>query len=367
MADVPESASSPADDLPPLRFLLNHMRTALLRLDAGGVVLYANPAAEALLGLSASKLLHHPIAMALQVDAPLVRLVEQALHTHRSLVCRALPLQPRASSASDSMIDVQLSPLEDGRQFNGLLLECHDAQARLRFDRDAANLVQLDANRTMVRQLAHEIKNPLGGLRGAAQLLERRLAEDGREYTGIIMREADRLTQLVDSLLGPARRSRPAWVNVHEPLDDLVRLVRAETPETIEVSTDYDPSLPHVLIDRDEVIQAIHNLVRNALQSMGDQGRLRVRTRAVSQAVVYGEYRSRMVRVDIEDDGPGVPESLRESLFFPLVTGRRDGTGIGLPTALELISRQRGSIEFVSESGRTVFSVLLPAEESDAP
>ncbi|MEM9384072.1 MAG: nitrogen regulation protein NR(II) [Pseudomonadota bacterium] len=351
------------EDANPLRFLLNHLRTALLRLDAQGTVRYANPAAEALLGLSASKLLGHPVAMSLQADAPLARLVQQALATHRSLICRALPLRPRASSAFDSMIDVQLSPLEEDRQFAGVLLECHDAQARLRFDRDAANLVQLDANRTMVRQLAHEIKNPLGGLRGAAQLLERRLGEDGREYTGIIMREADRLTQLVDSLLGPPRRSRPAWVNVHEPLDDLVRLVRADELTRVQIVTDYDPSLPNVLIDRDEVIQAIHNLVRNALQAMNEAGRLRVRTRAVSQAVVYGEYRSNMVRVDIEDDGPGVPESLRESLFFPLVTGRRDGTGIGLPTALELISRQRGSIEYESKPGRTVFSVLLPAED----
>lgn len=358
---------APASELASLRFLFNHMRTAVMHLDAQGVVLSANPAAEALLGVSFSKLRAKPLSLALRPDAPLGRLVEQALQTHRSLVCRALPLHARSRSAPDGMIDVQLSPLEQERRLYGLLLECHDAQARLRFDRDAANLVQLDANRTMVRQLAHEIKNPLGGLRGAAQLLERRLEEDAREYTGVIMREADRLTQLVDSLLGPPKRSRPVWVNIHEPLDDLVRLVRAEAPGAVQVSTDYDPSLPPVMIDRHEVIQAIHNLVRNALQAMEDQGCLRIRTRVVSQAVVYGEYRSNMVRVDIEDNGPGVPNAVRESLFYPLVTGRRDGTGIGLPTALELISRQRGSIEFVSEPGCTVFSVLLPAEESASP
>ncbi|MEO0974489.1 MAG: nitrogen regulation protein NR(II), partial [Pseudomonadota bacterium] len=323
-------------------------------------------AAEALLGLSHSKLRgRHPVT-ALRDAATLASLITQALDTRRSLISRAVPIRPRSATGVDSVVDIHLSPLEEDRRFTGLLVECHDAQARLRFDRDAANLVQLDANRSMVRQLAHEIKNPLGGLRGAAQLLERRLPDGAREYTSVIMREADRLTQLADALLGPPSRSRPTWVNVHEPLDDLVRLVRAEAPPKVSVTTDYDPSLPAVLIDRDEVIQALHNLVRNALQAMGAEGCLRVRTRAVSQAVVYGEYRSNMVRVDVEDNGPGVPDALRESLFYPLVTGRRDGTGIGLSTALELISRQRGSIEFASEPGRTVFSVLLPAHESNS-
>ncbi len=225
-----------------------------------------------------------------------------------------------------------------------------------------AHLHVLGASRTMVRQLAHEIKNPLGGLRGAAQLLERRLPESDRDYTGVIIREADRLTALVDSLLGPATHPRPLWLNVHEALFDVERLVSAEAPPTVTVVTDYDPSLPAVIVDRSEVVQAVLNVVRNALQALEGKGSLTLRTRSASQVVLRGVTQALMVRVDVEDDGPGVPEALRETLFYPLVTGRRDGTGLGLPTAQELVNRQGGTIEYVSEPGRTVFSILLPVE-----
>lgn len=366
-ASPPPPPGSPAgaDGAEDLQFVLNTMRCAVLRLDVGARIRYANAAAEPLFGRSAGKLVGSIVSDHLRNDA-LTPLISQAMASHRFLRCRAVPVTPRSATGTPSVVDVHLSPLEVDARFDGLLLECQDAEARLRFDRDAARVVQLGANRNMVRQLAHEIKNPLGGLRGAAQLLARRLPDEAQEYTGVIMREADRLTQLVDALLGPPTRSRPAWTNVHEPLNDLIRLARAEAGSGIEVVSDYDPSLPPVLIDRSEVMQALLNIVRNALEALAGRGRLVLRTRVVSQAVVHGEYRSKMVRVDIEDDGPGVPDSLRDSLFFPLVTGRRDGTGIGLPTALELISRQRGSIEFESEPGRTVFTVLLPAQEAGA-
>lgn len=358
-------ADLPAAQQDDLQILLNNMRCAVLRLDTLGRVVYANASAEPLFGRSAAKLLGHTLAPPLLTDT-ITPLVSQALASRRFLRCRAVPVTPRSSTSGSSLVDIYLSPVESDGCFAGLVMECQDAQARLRFDRDAARAVQLDANRNMVRQLAHEIKNPIGGLRGAAQLLARRLPEEAREYTGVIMREADRLTQLVDTLLGPPKRSQLAWVNVHEPLNDLLRLTRAEVKGQVEVLSDYDPSLPPVLIDRAEVMQALHNIVRNALQAMDGRGRLVLRTRVVSQAVIHGEYRSNMVRVDVEDDGPGVPETLRDSLFFPLVTGRREGTGIGLSTALELISRQSGSIEFESQPGRTVFTVLLPAQESSA-
>jgi two-component system nitrogen regulation sensor histidine kinase GlnL len=357
-ASRPDGAAKyPTDD----DTLLTLMKTGLVRLNERADVVFANPAAQYFLGASASKLCGAPLSAALDDDV-LTPLIERSLASRRSFVCRELQLVPRSATTRASTIDCHLTPLESQGQPDGLLLEMQDAQTRVRFDRDAAQLVQQGVSRTMIRQLAHEIKNPLGGLRGAAQLLERRLPESERDYTGVIIREADRLARLVDEMLGPDSHPRPLWLNVHEAVFDVERLVAAEAPDGVTVVGDYDPSLPDVIVDRNEVIQALLNIARNALQSLGQQGRLMLRTRSASNVVIRGVHKALMVRIDVEDDGPGVPDALRETLFFPLVTGRPDGTGLGLPTAQELINRQGGSVEYRSEPGRTVFSIMLPVE-----
>jgi two-component system nitrogen regulation sensor histidine kinase GlnL len=218
----------------------------------------------------------------------------------------------------------------------------------------------------MVRQLAHEIKNPLGGLRGAAQLLERELpSEELREYTRVIISEADRLRSLVDSLLGPVRAPRKEAANIHELLDRVFHLVRGEAPAGIEIVRDYDPSLPAVSADRDQLVQAMLNLARNAVQVMGLRGQLTLRTRALTHATI-GERRLRVAAaVQFEDNGPGVPPELRDTIFYPLVTSRPGGTGLGLAVAQDLVTRHGGIIEFDSRPGRTVFTLLLPIETTD--
>jgi two-component system, NtrC family, nitrogen regulation sensor histidine kinase GlnL len=220
----------------------------------------------------------------------------------------------------------------------------------------------------MIRQLAHEIKNPLGGLRGAAQLLERQLSDATmREYTSVIISEADRLKTLVDTLLGPGHAPRKQSINVHELLQHVWQLLKLEASAGIKIERDYDPSLPSIEVDRDQIIQAMLNLGRNSLQAIGTHeghvtGRIVLRTRALTH-VNIGKRRHRLVAsVQIEDDGPGVPEQLRDTLFYPLVTGRADGTGLGLAVAQDLVSRHAGLIEFDSRPGRTVFTILLPFE-----
>jgi two-component system nitrogen regulation sensor histidine kinase GlnL len=217
----------------------------------------------------------------------------------------------------------------------------------------------------MIRQLAHEIKNPLGGLRGAAQLLARELHDATlHEYTGVIIGEADRLTALVDSIAGPGRPPLRSLVNVHELCEHVFHLLRAEARSSVLVERDYDPSLPSAMLDRNQIIQALLNVARNALQALGERGRVTLRTRALSN-VTIGLVRHKLVgSLQVEDNGPGVPEELRASIFYPLVTGRANGTGLGLAVAQDLVTRHGGLIEFESEPGRTLFTLLLPLSEA---
>lgn len=219
----------------------------------------------------------------------------------------------------------------------------------------------------MIRQLAHEIKNPLGGIRGAAQLLERQLDDDElREYTDVVISETDRLVSLVDTLLGPGGPPNKAPVNVHELLEYVVRIIKAENKPTLKIKRDYDPGLPLIDLDRDHIVQAFLNLVRNAATALEGQGVITLRSRAVLNYTI-GDTRHRVIAsIEIEDDGPGIPDDLQDSIFYPLVTSRPDGTGLGLPAAQELLSRHGGLIEFESRPGRTVFLVRIPLDQAQS-
>jgi two-component system nitrogen regulation sensor histidine kinase GlnL len=217
----------------------------------------------------------------------------------------------------------------------------------------------------MIRQLAHEIKNPLGGIRGAAQLLERQLDNaELREYTDVVISETDRLAGLVDTLLGPGGPPNKQPVNVHELLEYVIRLVEAQEPKNLTIRREYDPGLPTIDLDRDQMVQAFLNLVRNAIAALEGHGTLTLRSRAVTNFTI-GKTRHRVIAtIEIEDDGPGIPADMQDSIFYPLVTSRPDGTGLGLPAAQELLSRHGGLIEFESRPGRTVFLVRIPLDQS---
>jgi two-component system nitrogen regulation sensor histidine kinase GlnL len=216
----------------------------------------------------------------------------------------------------------------------------------------------------MIRQLAHEIKNPLGGIRGAAQLLARQLNDPGmHEYTDVVINETDRLAGLVDTLLGPAGPPNKVLSNIHELLEYVIRLIEAEGHDGLTIKREYDPGLPLISLDRDQIIQALLNLLRNAVTALAGQGTLTLRTRAVNSFTI-GNIRHRVVAsIEIEDDGEGIPKELQDSIFYPLITSRPEGTGLGLPTAQDLLSRHGGMIEFESRPGRTVFLVRIPLEE----
>ena len=238
-----------------------------------------------------------------------------------------------------------------------------DVTRRSRISRENALLIQHGAGRQMIRQLAHEIKNPLGGLRGAAQLLERQLDSDElREYTAVIISEADRLAALVDTLLGPGGPPNKQLVNLHELLEYVLRLVEPELGGSVHTHRDYDPGLPDIELDRDQLVQALLNLVQNAITALAGQGRLTLRTRAIMNFTIGNIRHPVVASIEIEDDGPGIPQDLQDSVFYPLVTSHPQGTGLGLPAAQELISRHGGLIEFESRPGRTVFQVRIPLD-----
>jgi two-component system nitrogen regulation sensor histidine kinase GlnL len=263
--------------------------------------------------------------------------------------------------AEDRIIDCRVSLMTAAGHDETLLIEMNDVTRRSKISRENALIIQHGAGRQMIRQLAHEIKNPLGGLRGAAQLLSRQLASDElREYTGVIISEADRLAALVDTLLGPGGPPNKQPLNVHELLEYVVRLVEPDIGEHIRFRRDYDPGLPLIDLDRDQMVQAILNLVRNAATALEGHGQITLRSRAIMNFTIGEVRHSAIASIDIEDDGPGIPPQLQDSIFYPLVTSRPDGTGLGLPAAQELLSRHGGLIEFESRPGRTVFSVRIP-------
>jgi len=341
--------------------LLDALSTGVMVLGDELRILSINSSAQNLLGVSVNQVRGRALGDLLHVPASLHETLMRALIDGEPCAQREVALRARAGNGEDRIADVAATPLEAPPPARRLLVEVSDATQRQRISRETALLNQLGGSRLMIRQLAHEIKNPLGGLRGAAQLLERQLKDSSmREYTEVIISEADRLAALVDSMLGPGRPPLKEPLNVHELCEHVYHLMRSEAPAGVLVERDYDPSLPIAELDRHQVIQAILNLGRNALQAVGNRGRVIIRTRVLTNQSI-GAARHRLVAsIQVEDDGPGVPPELRETIFYPLVTGRPDGTGLGLAIAQDLVTRHGGLIEFDSVPGRTEFTILLP-------
>ncbi|MEA3149540.1 MAG: two-component system, NtrC family, nitrogen regulation sensor histidine kinase GlnL, partial [Gammaproteobacteria bacterium] len=315
-------------------------------------------------GLGANQALGRPFTELARGADTLITLFERARTGGEGVVQRELAWP--APGGVDRILDCAVTQITIGHA-QQLLLEIEDITQHRRLTRENALLAQLGGSRLMVRQLAHEIKNPLGGVRGAAQLLERELLDPAlREYTRVIISEADRLTNLLDSMLGPGRPPAKQLVNVHELLERVYHLLRSEAPEGVIVDRDYDPSLPALTVDPNHIIQAMLNLGRNAIQALSGRGieapRLVLRTRAASNVSV-GARRHRLVAsIQFEDNGPGVLAEIRDTIFYPLVSGRSDGTGLGLGIAQDLVSRHGGLIEFDSAPGRTIFVISLPMD-----
>jgi two-component system nitrogen regulation sensor histidine kinase GlnL len=340
---------------------LELLATAVLMLDADRNVCYANPAAENLFEVSRRQLLGNS-ARALFADSPaLLQAIDKALATGATYTEQEVELgvngKPRLHlSCTVSVVEAVGAPL---------LLEFRHIDQQLKIAREERLLEQQQANRELIRSLAHEIKNPLGGIRGAAQLLERELDRPPLiEYTQVIIGEADRLQALVNRLLTPHRLPTYRRTNIHELLARVASVVQAEFAD-VAIQSDFDISLPEFEADPEQLTQALLNIVRNAaqaLQSVAGSRAIRLRTR-VARSVTMAKRRFRLaLAVSVEDNGPGVPEALRDRIFFPLVSGREGGSGLGLTIAQTFVAQHNGTIECESVPGCTVFTILLPLE-----
>jgi two-component system nitrogen regulation sensor histidine kinase GlnL len=321
-----------------------------------------NFAAEGVFEVSRRLALGEPLVEVVPHFAPHEPRLRKALDTMTGFIERELKLTRGGGPAIT--VDLTVTPFVVGRK-PGLLMEMQAVDRHQRIARDGTLQTQFDASRELIRGLAHEIKNPLGGIRGAAQLMEHEFPDSQhREYTRVIIREVDRLQNLVNRMLGPNRAPEKALINIHEVLEHVRRLVQAEAPATVQVLRDYDPSIPEVIIDREQIIQAVLNVLRNALHAVDGSGAITLRTRTRRQLTVGGARHKLMVQIDIEDDGCGVPPELIEKIFYPMVTTRADGTGLGLPLSQYLVHSHGGVIECRSRPGCTVFSIFLPIEST---
>ena len=333
---------------------LDLLATAVVVLDDDFVVRYANPAAENLLSTGAKSLIGQPFLGFFAERSELERALEEARITHWDYSAQ------NVTYTRGGRVEVPLSCTVTRIDAFGLALlaELRPIEQQLRQAREERIASEQQASRELIRNLAHEIKNPLGGLRGSAQLLERELeSRELREYTQVIIKEADRLQALMDRMLTPHRTPRVEPLGIHEVLERVRALVQAEFPGS-SIERDYDPSLPQMSGDREQLIQAVLNIVRNAAQAGART--ILLRTRALRQVTILRHRHKLALELQVVDDGPGVPEEIQDRIFNPLVSGREGGTGLGLSLAQTFVQYHQGVIEFESRPGRTTFRILLP-------
>ena len=342
------------------KFVLDSLSTAVIALDRDFRVIYLNQAAESLLDISERRSYSQPVETLLSQNC-LRDDLKRSQSQHQQFTRRKAEISIQQELIT---IDYTITPLEDGQV--SMLLELQPRDRLLRITREESLLAKQETAKILARGLAHEVKNPLGGIRGAAQLLERQLKDDGqKEFTTVIIEEVDRLRDLVDQMLGPIKPPSITDLNIHEVLERVCQLISGETEGLLTIEKDYDPSIPEIPADRERLIQAVLNLVRNAMQSIEQHmpladGKITIQTRIIRQFTL-GDRCCRLVcHISIIDNGPGIPEHLKENIFYPMISGRAEGTGLGLPLSQSIISQHKGLIECESKPGRTCFHVYIP-------
>lgn len=341
--------------LPDAGQILNYLINSVLLVDDNLAVFYANPAAQQLLAQSARKLYGTPLPELLSFFSLNVEVMKESLRDGQGFTDNEVTL---VIDGRSHILSLTAQRLPEGY----ILLELAPMDNQRRLSQEQIQQAQQLAARDLVRGLAHEIKNPLGGLRGAAQLLSKALPDPSlNEYTNVIIEQADRLRNLVDRLLGPQLPGTRINDSIHKVAERVIKLVSLELPDNVKLVRDYDPSLPELAHDPEQIEQILLNIVRNALQALGAEGgEIILRTRTAFQLTLHGVRHRLVARIDIEDNGPGVPAHLQDTLFYPMVSGREGGSGLGLSIARNLVDQHAGKIEFNSWPGHTAFSVYLP-------
>jgi len=341
---------------------LDHLATLVAIVQADGGFVFANAAFEQVLGLPRRSVLRGSLFDWLADPQPLRETVAAVLRN--DFATSRLDAQLRRPQGEPIAVHAIVNQMEGS---GDAVIELVEIEQQARQDREERALDQAQANKELIRNLAHEIKNPLGGIRGAAQLLQMEVESKGlTEYTQVIINEADRLQALVDRLLAPHRKPHVVGdVNIHEVCERVRALILAEFPRGLRVQRDYDTSIPEFRGDREQLIQAVLNIAHNAAQALAERiaagdARIVLRTR-IARQVTLGKQRYRLaLDLHIEDNGPGVPESIRDRVFYPLVSGREGGSGLGLTLAQTFVQQHHGTIDCESVPGRTLFKIMIP-------
>ncbi len=359
------AGSSPSDN-PDSYAALDVLTSAVVILDEQACVVHANTAAQALMDFSLKNVRGQRFAALFSNGEVIDALYHEAREQRFSN--KRLDFELERSGHEPLQLHVIVTVLLDDPS-TPVVLEMQEIDQQLRQNREERILEQSEANRELVRNLAHEVKNPLGGIRGAAQLLESELATpELREYTQVIIKESDRLQSLVDRLLAPQRRPHiVAELNIHEVCERVRSVVLAEYPRGLVIDRDYDTSLPEVQGDKEQLIQALLNITRNAAQALEERirqgdGRISLCTRVARQSTIAKTRHRLALELHVIDNGPGIPEDIKDRIFFPLVSGRAGGSGLGLTLAQTFVQQHQGVIECESRAGRTEFTILLPLQ-----
>lgn len=347
--------------------ILDNLTTAILMVESDLSVSYLNSAAEALLETSGNRVIGEPLENLFyepdtERSSILSNIREGIAFTKRETQL-ALP------SGNAVTVDCAVTPITTSDSPGVMVIEIQPMDRLLRISRDEGIVTAQQNYQALVRGLAHEIKNPLGGLRGAAQLLAKELPNASlADYTDVIIQEADRLSKLVDSMLGSHKLLELKPVNIHEVLERVRKLISVESGGGIEIHRDYDPSIPDLMGDKERLIQAVLNIVGNAQQILREANvakpLISIKTRALRQFTIANMRHRLVCKVEITDNGPGIKEDLMETLFLPMVSGRADGTGLGLSISQSIINHHKGLIECESRPGCTKFSIYIPIAES---
>jgi two-component system nitrogen regulation sensor histidine kinase GlnL len=350
----------PLGDDPGYR-ILDTLNAAILCLDGKRRISYVNAAGEALFESSATSLVGRCFDDLLSRQEPSsilgkLELDSIAFTEHEAVITLA--------SGKSFIADYSIYPFGNQPQNGETVLEIRQLERQAQFAQDELNQLQQQATQQLARGLAHEINNPLGGIRGAAQLLQREFDHpEWSEYTEIIISEVDRLRLLTSKMLGPASKLQRKPVNILEVLEHIRKIVQAAEPDRIKIHRDYDPSIPELMADRDLLIQAFLNIARNAVQAIDGAGEIIFKTRVGRQFTIGQITHPLVVQIDITDSGRGIPRDLGETIFLPMITSRAEGSGLGLPIAQDIISRHGGTIHLQSSDCGTTFSTILPMEK----
>lgn len=343
--------------------MLNNLSVAIVSLDSKLQIEWLNLSAEAMLSCSNRFAQGKKISAVVELPQTLLDQIDEAIQTGQSMVSRRVKLLSR--SFGTIRIDCVVTPVADADSITNVLLELLDVDRPLKIATERALQEQQERSQNIIRGVAHEVLNPLGGIRGAAQLLEQELGSSKlTEYTQLLIKETDRLRKLLQRMLGPNTRPAMDQHNIHEMLNYVSRLLLNDNPGNVSTIYDYDPSIPEFSCDREKLVQVFVNLVSNALFALKNTTTpaVTLKTRVERNLTIRGELKRLVCKIYIQDNGPGIPENLRDNLFDPLISGRPGGTGLGLSIAQSLVAQHGGMIECNESDGSTSFEITLPIE-----